>query len=122
VAAKPTSRTPTSAPALAEVPPNFGPVVTAFTRDRSVKRGKGWGAGNIVLTVNGKIFAMLVRDRFVARLPRERVAELVRSGAAEYFDAGRGRPMKEWVSLGAARQRWVELAKEAHRFVKTRAS
>jgi hypothetical protein len=107
---------------VVEVPPAFAPVVTAFARDRSVTRGKGWGAGNIVLTVNGKIFAMLVRGRFVAKLPRQRVAELVASGAGEYFDAGRGRPMKEWVSLGGSGRRWVELATEAHRFVKTGAS
>lgn len=105
---------------MVEVTPTFAPVLTAFAGDRSVTRGKGWGAGNIVLTVNGKIFVMLVRGRFVAKLPRERVDELVDSGAGDYFEAGRGRPMKEWVSLDGLTRRWVELAKEAHRFVKAR--
>jgi hypothetical protein len=99
------------------VPPRFAPVVTAFARDRSVRRGKGWGAGNIVLTVDGKIFAMLVRGRFVAKLPNQRVDQLVQSGIGEHFDAGRGRPMKEWVALKGGQPRWVELAREAHRFV-----
>ncbi len=103
--------------AAVDLPPRFAPVVTAFARDRSVSRGKGWGAGNTVLTVNGKIFAMLVRGAFVAKLPRQRVDELVKNGTGEHFDAGRGRPMKEWVALKGGQPGWVELAMEAHRFV-----
>ena len=110
-------RKPSGDRAAGGVPDSFAPVVTAFARDRSVSRGKGWSAGNIVLTVNGKIFAMLVRGRFVAKLPRKRVDELVKTGIGEYFDGGCGRPMKEWVALRAGRAQWVELAEEAHRFV-----
>ena len=75
-----------------------------------------FGAG--ALKVNNKIFAMLVRGRFVVKLPRQRVEGLVASGAGEPFDAGRGRPMKEWVALrpasGCDR---LHLAREALGFV-----
>jgi hypothetical protein len=71
-----------------------------------------------VLSVNGKIFAMLVKDRFVAKLPKERVDELVVGGCGEYFDPGHGRLMKEWVAVDAGKAAWVELAREAYRFVK----
>jgi hypothetical protein len=70
------------------------------------------------LNVKGKIFAMLVKGKLVAKLPRERVDGLVASGAGEYFDPGHGRLMKEWVAVADARPRWVELASEAHTFVK----
>jgi len=71
-----------------------------------------------VLNVNGKIFAMFVRGRFVAKLPKDRVEALVRSGAGDYFDPGHGRLMKEWVALADSSTQWVTLAKEAYAFVK----
>ena len=37
------------------------------------------------------------KGQFVAKLPRERVDELVRLGQGEHFDPGHGRKMKEWV-------------------------
>jgi hypothetical protein len=72
-----------------------------------------------VLNVGGKIFAMLVKGKFVAKLPKERVDALVNSGVGEHFDPGHGRLMKEWVALSNARASWVALAKEACTFVKT---
>jgi hypothetical protein len=44
---------------MAAVPDSFATVVTAFARDRSVSRGKMFSSSN-VLSLNGKIFAMLV--------------------------------------------------------------
>ena len=70
-----------------------------------------------VLNVKGKIFAMLVKGKLVAKLPRERVDRLVASGAGEYFDPGHGRLMKEWVAVADGRSRWVDLAREAHAYV-----
>ena len=72
-----------------------------------------------VLSVNGKIFAMLVRGKLVVKLPKPRVDELVAARAGTYFDPGHGRLMKQWISIPAGRRDWVELAKEAHRFLKT---
>jgi hypothetical protein len=63
------------------------------------------------------IFAMLVKGRFVTKLPRDRVDELVRSGIGEYFDPGHGRLMKEWVAVSGATDSWVGLARAARRYV-----
>ena len=70
-----------------------------------------------VLNVRGKIFAMFVKGRCMAKLPKERVDGLVNAGAGEYFDPGQGRPMKEWVALAGHRESWVALAREARAFV-----
>ena len=74
---------------------------------------------SVGLKVNGKIFAMMSRGKFVVKLPKTRVDELVESGAGEYFDPRRdGRLMKEWIELSGNVPSWVEVATEAHRFVK----
>ncbi len=74
--------------------------------------------GSNGLKVQNKIFAMLVRDRFVLKLSRKRVDELVASGNGERFDPGHGRIMKEWLAIEpAAEVDWVSLAREAMEFV-----
>jgi len=93
------------------------PVVAAFANDPNVRQGRMFGSSS-VLTVNRRIFAMLVKQRFVAKLPRERVDELVSGGSGAYFDPGHGRLMKKWVTVNAKQAAWVELAREAYRFVK----
>jgi TfoX/Sxy family transcriptional regulator of competence genes len=100
------------------VDPHFAPVIAAFARDQQVTTGKMMAS--VGLKVNGKIFAMMSRGKFVAKLPKTRVDELVHSGAGKYFDPRRdGRLMKEWVELRGTEPSWLELAKEAHRFVKS---
>jgi TfoX/Sxy family transcriptional regulator of competence genes len=101
----------------AEIDPAFQAVASAFSQDSQVGLGRMFSSKS-VLNVNGKIFAMLVKGRFVAKLPKDRVDALVRSGAGDYFDPGNGRLMKEWVALADSSARWVALAKEAHAFVK----
>ena len=104
-----------------EVPESFAPVAAAFSKDKSVLLDRGWGAGGAVLKRKGKIFAMLVKGRFVAKLPQSRVDELVAAGAGERFDPrGDGRVMKEWLAVDGAEASWVSLAREAHRFGKGR--
>ena len=74
--------------------------------------------GSSALRVHDRIFAMVSHGRLVLKLPRQRVADLIASGDGGPFDAGKGRPMKEWVSLDPARQdSWLELAAEAMEFV-----
>jgi TfoX/Sxy family transcriptional regulator of competence genes len=92
-----------------------------IARDQLAKRGVTGGTGfgtNEGLRVSGKIFAMLVRGELVVKLPRDRVDQLVEAGAARRFDAGKGRPMKEWASVPAsASRRWKGLVEEARTFV-----
>jgi len=51
------------------------------------------------LHCSGKFFAFVRRGELVVKLPARRVAELVADNAGQPFDAGRQRPMKEWVVL-----------------------
>ncbi len=59
----------------------FQRVINAFAGDPQVTSGKMMGS--VGLKVNGKIFAMLVKGKFVAKLPKEAVDELVQSGTGE---------------------------------------
>jgi hypothetical protein len=68
--------------------------------------------------VDGRIFAMLVGGELVVKLPRQRVDELVEAGTGRWFDAGKGRPMREWASIGVAEAgAWPKLIAEAYEFV-----
>ena len=74
--------------------------------------------GGAALKVNGKIFAMLVRERLVVKLPRGRVQELIAAAEGAPFDAGRNRPMREWLSLAPDTELdWLSVAREALTFV-----
>jgi hypothetical protein len=100
------------------IDPAFQPIVDAFAQDKDVSRALRFSTSS-VLSVKGKIFAMMVKGRFVAKLPRDRVDDIVTAGFGVPFDPGHGRLMKEWVSVDAKGPPWLELAREAHRFVKS---
>src|SRR5262249_12344444 len=101
-----------------EIDPSFVPVVEAFAKDRQVECGKGWGAGNTVLKVKGKIFAMTVGGNLVIKISKARAGELVGDKTGTYFDPRKnGRLMKEWVVVAPENANWIELAQDAHRFV-----
>jgi hypothetical protein len=83
-----------------------------------VPPGPGTGFGSSALKYQRSIFAMLVRDRLVVKLPKARVDELVAAGEGARFDANKGTPMKEWLSLGPeSALEWPPLAREALEFV-----
>jgi hypothetical protein len=94
-------------------------LVEALAHLDGVTLGSGRrGFGSDALCVHGRIFAIPRADGLVLKLPGQRVAELIASGDGLPFDAGKGRPMQEWVVLGlAAEPRWLPLAKEARAFV-----
>jgi hypothetical protein len=81
----------------------------------------GSGFGRSALRWQSRIFAMLVRGALVLKLPAARVDDLVAAGEGTRFDANKGTPMREWLSLdpdsGLA---WLPLAREALDFVRSR--
>jgi hypothetical protein len=86
----------------------------------SIAEGKGFGSSG-QLKVDGRIFAMLVRDALVLKLPAARVTELVSAHEGTHFDAGKGKPMREWFVLSPTSGKdWRGLAGEAMAFVKQR--
>jgi hypothetical protein len=98
----------------------YSTVVKALAGKRGVthsdEAGSRRGFGASALKFDNRIFAMLASgDRFVVKLPRERVEDLVNAGDGEPFDPRRnGRLMKEWLVVGAGlEERWLPLAREA---------
>ncbi len=76
--------------------------------------------GSNALRVNGSIFAMVSGGRLVVKLPCDRVDTLIGSGIGMPFDGGKGRPMKEWVTVAVDDgTTWVALAREALDFVRS---
>jgi hypothetical protein len=79
----------------------------------NLSEGTGFGSSG-QLKVGGRIFAMLVRDELVLKLPRERVDQLVEAGEGTRFDAGKGKPMREWFVLSPiSTKRWLALVQDA---------
>jgi len=102
------------------IPLGFASVVNAFIEDKQVTRDEGKGFGSGALKVNGKIFAMMTsQHKFVVKLPKDRVDELVRANLGENFAPRPGRLMKEWLVVFPTNNHlWVELAREAHHYVR----
>jgi hypothetical protein len=75
--------------------------------------GRGFGSG--ALTLNGRIAAMVSHDRLVLKLPAARVAELIATGRGSTFDAGKGKPLREWLVVDDDAD-WRGLADEAIAF------
>ena len=96
----------------------FERLVAAFADRDGVTLGEGRGFGAGTLRVDGRIFAMPNEAGLALKLPAQRVAELLAAGEGLPFDAGKGRPMREWVVIPeAAGDRWQALAGEALAFV-----
>jgi hypothetical protein len=78
--------------------------------------------GSHALKVQGRIFAMLVRDLLVLKLPEARVEGLVASGEGHAYEPRHdGRLMREWLVLGpTSRLEWLALATEALQFTRSK--
>lgn len=102
-----------------ELEERFATVIGAMEGHDGVTVGSGRrGFGSDALQIHGRIFAMARRRGLVLKLPAERVDALVRSGLGDPFDAGKGKPMKEWVVVRlAAHDQWAALATEALAYV-----
>jgi len=103
-------------------------VVAAFAKDQDVEIGAqperpSRGFGSKALRVDGRIFALLSsREELVVKLPRQRVDALVSTGAGKRWDAGKERPMKEWLAVSpGSEQFWLPLAREALAFARVSA-
>ena len=95
----------------------FGRLAVAFAERDGVELGGGRGFGANTLRVDGRIFAMPNAAGLALKLPAPRVAELLASGDGLPFDAGKGRPMKEWVVIPwQSDVQWFALAEEALAF------
>ena len=93
----------------------FEDLVDELTAEPGVIPPRGSsGFGRSSLRWEGRIFAMLVRGQLVVKLPAARVDALVADGEGTRFDANKGTPMREWLSLdpdsGLA---WPPLARDA---------
>jgi hypothetical protein len=95
----------------------FDEVVNAFADDPAVTRSDRRGFARGGLMRDGKLFATLRGDALLLKLPSPRVAELIATGAGLPFDANKGQPMKEWITVRAAPGvDWLALSREAARF------
>jgi hypothetical protein len=112
-------KTPEASASSGKAEKAFEKVVRALKGEDGVEEPKPSRRefGSNGLKVHGKIFAMLVRGALVVKLRKERVDELVASGKGNRFDPGRGRLMKEWLSIESAEGDWLRLAEEALSFV-----
>ena len=88
-----------------EIDARLMPVVDAFSNDRQVSRGKMMSSYG--LKVRGKIFAMFGRGRFVVKLPKKRVEELVGDGQRRALRP-RSRKADKGMGSGLGRKRGLD--------------
>jgi hypothetical protein len=95
--------------------------LAAIARDIDARKAAGGRKfGSNGLKVNGKLFALFTQETLVVKLPRERVAALGAAKIGKPFDPGHGRLMKEWLMVTSPKASWIDLAREAHAFVRGR--
>jgi hypothetical protein len=103
----------------ASIETRFAILAAALADEPGVELAAGRrGFGRDTLQAGGRIFAMVSNGRLVLKLPTGRVAELIATGVGAPFDAGKARPLSEWVALvDADDATWRDLAREAAAFV-----
>lgn len=94
--------------------PRYEDLIDELLGEPGVTPPQGRGFGRSAVRFNGKIFVMFVRGRLVLKLPEDRVDDMIATGHGVRFDANKGTPMREWLSLDpASEQPWLPLAREA---------
>ena len=70
------------------------------------------------LKIHKKMFVMLNKNtKFVVKLPKERVQELISSEKGLPYDPGNGKIMKEWVEIPLEYyDDWIDITAEAMEF------
>jgi hypothetical protein len=100
--------------------PRYEDLIDDLLGEQGVTPPRGRGFGRSAVRFNGKIFVMFVRGRLVLKLPEDRVDEMIAAGHGVRFDANKGTPMREWLSLDpASEQPWLPLATEALRYARS---
>jgi hypothetical protein len=97
----------------------FAVIVDELAGEPGVQTPRAGGRkmfGATTLRVDGSIFAMLTHGSLVVKLPAARVQELIAAEAGGPFDAGKGKPMREWLTA-AHEADWAGLAREALAYV-----
>lgn len=114
--------TPTPPAQTSPAEHRFADLVDELIGIADVTPPRGTGRfGSDALRVDGKIFAMLRGERLVVKLPTSRITALMEAGEGVRFDAHKGTPMKEWLSVAHERgPEWSALAREALSFVRSR--
>lgn len=107
-------------PEESELDRRYAELVEMFADSPGVTAGSGRrGFGSDALQFDGRIFAMARRGGLVLKLPAGRVDELIADGSGGPFNAGKGKPMREWIVISPqAGKVWPSLVMEALAFVK----
>jgi hypothetical protein len=96
----------------------YATIAEALAANQGVTRAEGKMHAVSHLRVDNKLFAMLVNENLVVRLPKTRAEALIASGNGLHFDPGFGRIMSGWVSVSPdAEEDWMSLSREALEYV-----
>jgi hypothetical protein len=95
----------------------YDKLVRALSKEADVTAGQMFGKA--CLKANGKAFVAQHRETIVFKLTGDSHAKAIGLPGAVLWDpSGKGRPMKEWVALGAEHARqFLALAKAALKYV-----
>jgi len=96
----------------------YADIVERLSAEPGVWHSDRKGFGRNGLKINDRMFALLIGEDLLLKLPRSRVDWLIASGDGKPFDPTHGGVMKEWVlARPSGAVPWLDLAREAMAFV-----